>query len=489
MTDAASSAIDTGLRTLSAIVPVYNERYLVRASIDRLTNVEIPGIDNLEIIVVDDGSTDGTTEILADIQRTHRQVQVVRHEGNRGKGAAIRTGIARATGDLIVFQDADLEYDPGDLGELVKPFLEDGADVVYGSRFASSGRRRVLYFWHQLGNRLITLLSNLATDLNLSDVETCYKMFRTPLLKSIPIRSDDFGIEVEITAKIAKRGARVFEVPISYLGRSYAEGKKIGWRDGIKAISVIANFWLRDDVYLADEYGSNILTSLERARRLNQWMSDAIKPAVGDTVLEIGAGIGNLTSYLIPRDRYVASDINRDYLHYLENFIKGKPYLECNKVNLAEQRDFTEYREAFDTVICLNVLEHMDEPVQCLRNIRSALAPGGRTILYVPQGPRLFSSLDQALEHRRRYDRSTLTAHLEEAGFSIESITDFNRAGPPGWWFNGKVLKRRHFGRVQLKSFDMLVPILRRIDRLLPWPGLGLVAVARNGSPEERDND
>jgi glycosyltransferase involved in cell wall biosynthesis len=236
---------------LSVVIPVYNERFLVRELVERVLAVSLPEIGELEVILVDDGSRDGSTEILRQLAARHPDRVRLFEQENRGKGAALSRGIAAATGDLIVFQDADLEYDPRDYARLIRPFLEDGADVVYGSRFLPSERRRVLYYRHALGNRLLTALSNWFTDLGLTDVETCYKMFRAPLLKSIPIRSRGFSIEPEVTAKIAKREARVFEVPVSYLGRTYREGKKIGWRDGLKAILVLVRYRLRDKESLA----------------------------------------------------------------------------------------------------------------------------------------------------------------------------------------------------------------------------------------------
>jgi len=472
---------------LSVIVPVFNERYLVEELLRRVLAVEVKGVGELEVLVVDDGSSDGTREILRRIAaREPHRIRYFEHEENRGKGAAIRTGIAAATGDLVVFQDADLEYDPRDYARLIQPFLEDGADVVYGSRFLAGDRRRVLYFRHTLGNRLLTFVSNLFTDLNLTDIETCYKMFRTELLKSLPIRSNDFGLEPEITAKIAKRGFRVFEVPISYIGRTYREGKKVGWRDGFKALATILRYWLVDDVYAEDAYGSHVLTSLERARRFNRWMADEIRPYLGNRVLEIGAGIGNLTGWLTPRDTYVASDVNPSYLHYLRNFAAGKPYLTIAPIDLEDPEDFAAWEGRFDTVVCLNVLEHVADPIDSLRNMRRALAPEGRLILYVPQNPALYSTLDQALGHRCRYDPSRIRSELTEAGLLLVEWRFFNRASVLAWWWNGKVLRRRRFGRLQLKTFDLLVPLLRRIDHLLPWAGLGIIAVARRpaGDPE-----
>lgn len=470
---------------LSAVVPVFNERYLVGESLRRLLSAEIAGISELEVIVVDDGSSDGTSEILDSVAaREPERLRLIRHETNRGKGAAVRTGIAHATGDLIVFHDADLEYDPRDFGKLVRPFLEDGADVVYGSRFLPSERRRVLYFRHTIGNRFITWLSNLCTDLNLTDIETCYKMFRAPLLKSIPIRSNDFRMEPEITAKVSKRKCRVFEVPISYLGRTYQEGKKIGWRDGFKALAAIVRFAVVDDLYQEDQYGSHILHDLERAHRFNRWMAETIRPWVGDRVLEIGAGIGNITHWLLPRVRYVASDINPHYLDYLTNMAAGRPYLEVACVDLENPRTFEPWKGRFDTVICLNVLEHVEDPEAALGNMYEALARGGRLVLYVPAGQGLNSSLDEVLGHRCRYDEAMLRGELQAAGFELESLRDFNRASRPGWWWNGKILRRRSFSRVQLKLFDSAVPVIRRLDRLLPWKGLGLIAVARKPTGE-----
>jgi glycosyltransferase involved in cell wall biosynthesis len=469
--------------TLSLIVPVYNERFLDGVLIRRLLDLSIPQVATIEIIVVDDASSDGTGEILDDLVASHpEKLQLFRHQTNQGKGAALRTGIARASGDLIVFQDADLEYDPSDLAELVRPFWEDGADVVYGSRFATGGRRRVVYFRHSMGNRLITFLSNLFTDLNLTDVETCYKMFRAPLLKSIPIRSTDFAVEIELTAKIAKRNCSVFEVPISYRGRTYREGKKIGWRDGVKALYSILRYWLVDDLYREDEFGGTILHNLERAQRFNGWMADAIAPNVGKTVLEIGAGIGNITSCLTPRDLYVASDVNANYLHYLRNFAAGRPYLKVARVDLEDATSFSEFEQKFDTVICLNVLEHVQDPNRALANIHGALAPGGRLLLYVPQGQGLYSSLDVALGHRCRYDRKSLSQELVDAGFTVETLKGFNRISVLGWWWNGKIMRRSNFGRLQIKLFDLCVPLLKLMEPWLPGRGLGLIAVARKSS-------
>ncbi len=231
---------------LSVVVPAYNERATIHNLLQRVAAAPLPPGVTLEIVVVDDGSKDGTRDLLREIAaKADPEILLIEQPENRGKGAAIRTGFAAATGDVLLIQDADLEYDPRDYPVLLQPILDDEADVVFGSRFLG-GPHRVLFYWHSVGNKFLTMLSNMMTDLNLSDMETCYKVFRREVLEGIVLRSNRFGIEPELTAKVAKRGARVFEVPISYRGRTYAEGKKIGWKDGFSAIWSILRYNFSD---------------------------------------------------------------------------------------------------------------------------------------------------------------------------------------------------------------------------------------------------
>ena len=229
-------------KTLSVVVPCYNELRTIENAL-RAVHASDCGLQ-LEVIVVDDCSTDGTRELLQGPLRPLIH-QLLFHEHNRGKGAALHTGFAQATGDFIIVQDADLEYDPREFRKLLKPILDDRADVVYGSRFAGGESHRVLYYWHSVGNRILTLASNMFTNINLTDMETCYKLFRADILK---LREQRFGFEPEVTAKVAKiPGIRIYEVGISYYGRTYAEGKKINWRDGVRAIYCILKYWWAKD--------------------------------------------------------------------------------------------------------------------------------------------------------------------------------------------------------------------------------------------------
>jgi SAM-dependent methyltransferase len=472
------------LTSLSVLVPVYNEQYLVAESLGRLEVLAAsPHLERVEVIVVDDCSSDGTAAALAAFAASRTGSRITwrfsRHERNGGKGAAIRTALAQATCELSVIHDADLEYHPRDLLHVVQVFVEEKADAVFGSRFAGGQVRRVLLYRHQLGNKFLTFLCNMATNLNLTDMETCYKAVRTDLLKSIPIQSNDFRLEPELTIKLAKRQARIFEVPISYSGRTYQEGKKINWRDGFKALWAILRFTLSDEVYVNDAYGSQILARLSHAPRFNRWMADTVRPFCGNRVLEIGGGVGNLTLHLVPRPAFVVSDVNPLYLRTLSALRTDRPYLSVEFCDVSDGASFPLRPGGYDTVLCLNVIEHVADDRQALVNIGAVLAEGGRAVVLVPQGPWNFGTLDEALGHKRRYTPVSLTAVAEAAGLEVEQLLRFNRVGTIAWFLNGRLMRRRRFGLLQIKLLGLLTPIMRALDPYLPLPSLSLIAILK----------
>jgi glycosyltransferase involved in cell wall biosynthesis len=464
---------------LSILVPVYNERTVVERSLAQVLAAPLPdGVDR-EIILVDDCSTDGTSAILERLAASDPAIRLYRHDVNKGKGAAVRTAIQKASGDFCLVQDADLEYDPSEYPRLLRPLLDGHADAVFGSRYLAGEQTRVLFFWHSMINKGLTLISNMFCNLNLTDMETCYKVFRTDLLKSIPIRSNRFGFEPEIVMKCAKRKFRVYEVPISYHGRTYEEGKKISWKDGIKALGVILYFWLIDDLYV-EPYGRDYINNLNGTPQYLDWVARTLRPHVGDTVLELNAGLGNIAARLMGRRlHFVAAEQDPLYLHALHNRFLRTPNVSVKQLKPDCSGDYAELERCFDTVICLNVLEHVDNPETTIACLNRVLEPKGALLILVPQGPALYSNIDRTLGNKRRFTSSEARSMLERNGFQVEKIYNLNRTGAFSWWLFGKVFRRKRLSKPTLKIFDKTVWLSRRIDKLLPWRGLSLVLVAR----------
>jgi len=486
--------------SVSVVIPAFNERKTIREIIKR---VKLSSRD-LEIIVVDDGSTDGTRQILKEYDGDE-QVRVILQPENKGKGTALRTGFQAATKDVVLVQDADLEYDPEDYEALLRPLDHGRADVVYGSRF-QYGERRVLFFRHALGNNLLTFVSNLFTDLNLTDMETCYKVFKRGIIQNIELRSDRFGFEPEITAKIARLGCVVYEVPVRYYGRSYADGKKITWKDGLAAFYHIVRYSLGDRHFVKDaeavrrvqvspppihDVGVETLEAFEDARRYNRWIFERMRPAVKGRVLEVGSGIGNIVSELLACQdvrAIVATDLSASSLATLKDRFGDDERLSCTVWDAAQPPpDRLLEAERFDTLLCSNVLEHIEDHRQALVNMRRLLQPGGRLVLLVPANPRLFCGLDTNLGHYRRYTGEDLVRVLEESGFAMQRMIEHNAIGVIGWWWVGKVLRIQALRRRDTRRFDKLVPILQHLDPgfVRVAGGVSLIAVASPGGADK----
>jgi glycosyltransferase involved in cell wall biosynthesis len=461
---------------LSVLIPVYNESRTLRTIIRRVlaSPVGLP----MELVCVDDCSRDGSPEILDSLAAADPRIRVFRQPKNMGKGAAIRRAIQEMRGDIGLVQDADLEYDPADYPELVGPILQGKADAVFGSRFASPQQRKILFYWHSVANKTLTWLTNILNDINLTDMETCYKAVRADILKQTPLKSDRFGIEPELTTKLAAWNIRIYEVPISYHGRTAAEGKKIGWKDAFSALWTLLKYRFLDTRFTTHD-GYYMLQSLRRARGLNRWRLAQFREYVGNRVLEAGCGIGNFTETLLDRQRLVSIDGDPLYVEVL-NWRFG--HLENVRTAKLDPCDPAVYAslapERLDTIVCLNVLEHVQEDEPLLRAQYDVLEPGGHVIVLVPAHPWLFGPADETLGHVRRYTQTDLHTKLQSAGFEVMCVEEFNRLGAWGWWID-KALGQRHISRHQVRVFEMLLPLAKGIEALKLGRGLGLIAVGR----------
>ncbi len=472
-------------RCLSVVMPCFNEERTIEQVVERV----LASPFTAELIIVDDGSTDRSRAILAGIDDP--RVQVIAQPVNRGKGAALRRGFARARYPYVVVQDADEEYDPADYAELLAPLFEGKADVVFGSRFHTARPHRVLYFWHAVGNRLLTTTSNMFTNLNLSDMETCYKAFRLEVLRTLEIEEDRFGFEPEITAKVARGGWRIYEVSIGYAGRTYAEGKKITWKDGVHALTCIVRYsalgerlglsrWRPQPAPASFEEADldmvENLDNLDGAVNYARWLHSMIEPHLGHRVLEVGAGHGTLTDLLVDGRSVVASDVSTRCVAALRERFAGVSGVDVVQADIAAAPTLGE----FDSVVLVNVLEHVADDVAALARLREALRPRGRLVIFVPAFQSLYSEFDRRIGHHRRYRLEALRSSVEAVGFSVVDIRYVNSVGALAWWVLAKQLGKIPTKRWSALTYDRaVVPVLRRLeDRWEPPFGQSILCVA-----------
>ncbi|MGE0877921.1 MAG: glycosyltransferase [Acidimicrobiia bacterium] len=470
-------------RCLSVVMPAYNEAGTIRDIVKAVLDSPFTA----ELIIVDDGSTDGTREILAAF--TDERVKVLLQTQNRGKGAALRRGFRAATARFVIVQDADLEYSPTDYAQMVEPLLADKADVVYGSRFHSGRPHRVLFYWHSIGNKFLTTVSNMFTNLNLTDMETCFKAFRREVIQSLSLHEDRFGIEPEITAKVAAERWRVYEVGISYDGRTYNEGKKIGWKDGFRALYCIVHHSgtarqierrRRHAIHHAmahnDSELSTTLDSLDSATNYANWIIDLLSPHLRGDILEIGSGYGTFSERLLPFGRLVTSEPAPDAAAVLRKRFEGRDVtvVEADAVTATEN-------QMFDTIVAVNVVEHIQDDASLIESLASALRPGGSLALYVPAFESLYSDFDWKVGHIRRYRRRQLAAIVRDAGLDIVDLRYVNGPGALAWFVMARMLRQTPTREWSAKLYDRVaVPIVRPIEsKVRPPVGQSVLCIAR----------
>ena len=462
---------------LSILMAAYNEEESLRHCIAAVLAAPLPAGLAREIVIVNDGSKDATWEVMQALAAEHADtIRIFSQPVNMGKGAAIRRAISEMTGDLAIFQDADLEYDPNEYPKILSPILDGRAEVVFGSRFAGA-ERKVLLFWHTQMNKFLTFLSNMLNDTNWTDMETCYKTFTAAALKSMPLFSNRFGIEPEITAKVARNRFRMFEVPINYNGRGYDEGKKINWKDGVAALWFI--FKYRFSSKYSDP-GKVTLDAIEQAPKFNRWMYDRVKPFLGKRVAELGCGRGNMSSFFRRHDTVMLTDYRDDYLDPLRAKWGQKRNLTFANLDMTQRDDYAVLTKfAPDSIVFLNVLEHIEDDRAVLKNLFDHVPAGCRIVILVPFGMKLYSDFDKELGHFRRYENGELETKMREAGFEVETQFYFNKAGKVAWYLVNTLGKQRKITTAKMRIYNFLTPAFRLWDKIMPGTGLSTVAVCR----------
>jgi SAM-dependent methyltransferase len=478
---------------LSIVVPFYNELRTLPTVIERLLAVDFGamGLDT-EIIFVDDGSSDASRTLLDPPPRA--DVRLIVHERNRGKGAAVKTGLEAATGDILCIQDADLEYHPQDLPALVEPVLSGEFQVVYGNRFQGSAAG--LYYSHRIANRLLNTTVNILFNRYLEDVYTCYKVFTREAFDGLTLTARSFTIEMELTAHFLRKGLVIFEVPISYRARTYAEGKKIHFKDGFLASGAVLRYRFRRapgrsgpaahgapdaPATPAVEGGTSIhargLEDLAAADRYRRYLFGLLAPYLGPSVLEVGAGLGDFSDQLLDRDRLVVTDDDPVCVRALDERFGDRPGIEVLGSDVLRLR----VDPPVDTVVAVNALDRLDDDVAALRSMAGAALPGGRLLLVVPAHPGLAGAYDEALDHRRRYSTEGLRAAVEAAGLVPEVVRPVNLLGGLAWWAAVRVGRQARPTPVLVRLYDrLLVPAERLLERRVqPRFGQSILCVAR----------
>ena len=481
---------------LSVVVPFRNELRALPTVIQRLLALDLAALGvETELIFVDDGSTDAGRYLIDPPPRD--DIQLIVHERNQGKGAAVRTGLEAATGDILCIQDADLEYDPADLPALIQPILDGEFEVVYGSRFKGSAAG--LSYTHRVANRLLNVTVNVLFNRYLSDVYTGYKVFTRKAFEGLTLTAKTFTVEMELTAHFWRKGLVIYEVPISYRARTYSQGKQLHLSDGLRAAGAVLRYRFRSapravgplshrapdapGALDADEGSMGTihtlgLEDLSEAVRYRRYLFDLIEPHLGDSVLEVGAGLGDFAAQLTGRKRLVVSDSDPLCLWSLRARLGSRPEVEVRTLDLLGE---VEFDLPVESVVAINVLEHLEEDVRALKAMGSTVVAGGNLVLLVPGYPSLYGEFDRAVGHVRRYTPEALRQAVEAAGLQVTMLKPVNLLGGLAWWAAGRMGARARPTPTLVKLYDrVIVPLVRASERrFVPPYGQSVICVAR----------
>jgi SAM-dependent methyltransferase len=481
---------------LSVVVPFRNDVRALPTVIRRLLAVDFAALGvETELIFVDDGSTDGGSSLLDSLPRDH--IQVIVHERSQGKGAAVKSGLEAATGDVVCILHADHGYDPAELPALVQPILDGEFEVVYGSRFKGSAAG--LPYLHRVANRLLNVTVNVLFNRYLSDVYTGYKVFTRSALEGLRLTAKTVAVEMELTAHFLRRGLVIYEVPISYRARTYSQGKQLHLGHGLRAAGAALRYRFRsapravgplsprapDARGALDAAEGSIgtihtlgLEDLGEAVRYRRYHFELIEPHLGDSVLEVGAGLGDFAAQLTGRTRLVVADSDPFCLWSLRARLGSRPEVEVRALDL---RGEVKVDPPVDSVVAINLLEHLEEDVRALKTMGSTVVAGGNVVLLVPGYPSLYGEFDRAVGHVRRYTPKTLRQAVEAAGLQVTMLKPVNLLGGVAWWMAVRMGGRARPTPTLVKLYDrIIVPLVRASERLIDPPfGQSVICVAR----------